>query len=289
MEMRGFGSVKSLTALFAILLGFGVGPAFAGFDEGIKAYQEGEYAVALSEFRPLGAQGDATAQYALGVMYRNGEGVARDDQQAVAWYRRAAVQGHAMAQSSLGFMYLMGNGVARNDVKATDWFRKAAEQGDAAAQYNLGHAYWDGRGVPQDDKLAEQWIRMAAAQEYASAQSDLGVMYEEGKVLPQDDKQALVWYRKAAAQGHARAQSNLGAMYLHGRGVTRNAVIAFALFSVAEGNFEIAASNRTAVARVLTPEQIAEGEALSRQLAREDRFLVVLDAATERVPSSAGK
>ena len=287
--MRWVSAVNSMVLMCGILIGLDGTHAFAGFDEGIEAYQEGAFAVALGEFRPLDAEGDATAQYSLGVMYRNGEGVARDDQQAVEWYRRAAVQGHAMAESSLGFMYWMGNGVARNDVKATDWFRKAAKQGDAAAQYNLGHAYWDGRGVPQDDKLAEQWIRMAAAQGYASAQSDLGVMYEEGKVLPQDDKQALAWYRKAAVQGHARAQSNLGAMYLHGRGVTRNAVIAFALFSVAEGNFEIAASNRTAVARVLTPEQIAEGEALSRQLAHEDSFLVVLDAATERVPSSAGR
>jgi TPR repeat protein len=78
-------------------------------------------------------------------------------------------------------------------------------------------------------------------------------------------------------------------MYFHGRGVRHDAVIAFALFSLAAANFEIAASNRMAVAHALTPEQIARGEALSRQLAREGKFLVVLDAATVRVPSSAGR
>ena len=47
-------------------------------------------------------QGDAEAQFNLGVMYANGRGVPQDDSEAVRWYRLAADQGHAGAQFNLG-------------------------------------------------------------------------------------------------------------------------------------------------------------------------------------------
>ena len=60
------------------------------FDAGLAAANAGDYAAALREWRPLAEQGDANAQSALGVMYDNGPGVARDDAEAVRWYRLAA-------------------------------------------------------------------------------------------------------------------------------------------------------------------------------------------------------
>lgn len=93
-------------------------PARAGFDEGMAAYQRGDYATALKEWRPLAEQGDATAQYNLGVMYRNGQGVPQDYKEAVKWYRMAAEQGHAFAQNNLGVMYDNGLGVTEDKVLA---------------------------------------------------------------------------------------------------------------------------------------------------------------------------
>ncbi|WP_303396492.1 SEL1-like repeat protein, partial [Pseudomonas fragi] len=40
----------------------------------------------------MAEQGDAAAQYKLGIMYATGEGVAQDAKQAVTWYRKAAEQ-----------------------------------------------------------------------------------------------------------------------------------------------------------------------------------------------------
>ena len=82
-------------------------------------------------------QGDAKAQYGLGLMYANGIGVRQDDQIARHWYEKAAAQGHARAQFNLGVMYANGQGVRQDDQIARQWFEKAAEQGHAQAQYNL--------------------------------------------------------------------------------------------------------------------------------------------------------
>ena len=79
-------------------------------------------------------QGHAGAQYNLGVMYEQGQGVAQNNVEAVRWYRKAADQGHAQAQFNLGCMYAEGQGVAQSDVEAVRWYRKAADQGYAQAQ-----------------------------------------------------------------------------------------------------------------------------------------------------------
>ena len=88
--------------------------------------------------RQAAEKGDAEAQFNLATMYTNGEGVTKDDAEAVRWFRRAAEQGHAAAQYNLGVSYANGEGVTKDDAEAIRWYRLAAEQGHAAAQYNLG-------------------------------------------------------------------------------------------------------------------------------------------------------
>lgn len=57
----------------------------------------------------------------MGVKYRNGHGVAKDDVQAAAWYRKAAEQGRAIAQVNLAVMYEIGKGVAKDQTIAIHW------------------------------------------------------------------------------------------------------------------------------------------------------------------------
>ena len=110
--------------------------AAAGPLEGASsALQRGDFTLGMKLLRPLAEQGNAEAQYNLGVMYAEGKGVPQDD--------RAAVQ----------------------------WWRKAAAQGDAEAQYNLGLSYRTGRGVPQDVILAFMWFSIAGT---ASNYNDVG-------------------------------------------------------------------------------------------------------------------
>ena len=148
--------------LAALLAGAGLG-AQADFADGFAAYERGDYATALREWQPLAEQGDAVAQFNLGLMYDKGEGVPQDDKAAVQWYRRAAEQGHADAQNNLGVMHANGEGVPQDDQAAVQWFRRAAEQGLPAAQAKLGGMYAIGRGVPQDDVYAHMWANIAAS------------------------------------------------------------------------------------------------------------------------------
>jgi len=176
----------------------------AGFQEGVAAYNHGNYKTALKEFR-LVEQGDAMAQYNLGLMYDNGEGVPEDHTEAVKWYRKAAEQGLAKAQFNLGLMYDNGRGVPEDHTEAVKWYRKAAEQGLAEAQFNLGFVYANGEGVPEDDTEAVKWYRKAAEQGLAKAQFNLGLMYANGEGVPEDDTRAYAWLNLAAAQSNKNA------------------------------------------------------------------------------------
>ena len=83
-------------------------------------------------FRKAAEQGDADAQFNLGVMYRNGQGVKQDDFEAVKWYRKAAEQGDAKAQFIVGGSYLLGKGVQVNKSLAKEWLGKACDNGHQA-------------------------------------------------------------------------------------------------------------------------------------------------------------
>ncbi|RPH74496.1 sel1 repeat family protein, partial [bacterium] len=138
-------------------------PAWADFNAGENAYHRGDYATALREWQPLAKQGHAVAQYNLGLLYANGQGVPKDDAQARQWYEKAAVQGHAAAQVNLGSLYDYGRGVPQDFKMAVKWYRRSANQGNDLAQRRLGLLYERGDGVPQDYVQAYMWYKLGAA------------------------------------------------------------------------------------------------------------------------------
>ncbi len=121
------------TMTFALVVVLTAVPACTNSKTGVDAYEKGDYAAALKEWRPLAEQGEARAQTNLGVMYRLGEGVPQDNTEAVRWYRRAAEQGHTKAQFKLGAMYFMGRGVPQDDVLAHMWLNLSAAPGNELA------------------------------------------------------------------------------------------------------------------------------------------------------------
>lgn len=178
----------------------------ADFWAGSTYYLSGDFTAALREWRPLAEEGDARAQYYLGIMYANGEGVPENNRQAAYWFRKSARQGNSQAQYHLGILYANGEGVPEDDTQAVYWFRKSARQGDARAQFNLGVMYEFGEGVPEDDRQAMNWYQQAAEQGHARAQFGLGRMYADGAGVPRDNVQAYAWFNLAAARGDERVQ-----------------------------------------------------------------------------------
>ena len=199
---------RSLTALILggtlLLASGGVGYS-QDLEKAWEAYEKGDYATALREYSVLAEQGDANAQFRLGVMYVRGEGVTQDYKEAVKWARKSAEQGHAGGQFNLGVLYDYGSGVTRDYKEAVKWYRKSAEQEYAKAQSNLGVMYEYGRGVTRDYKEAVEWFRKSAEQGYAFGQYALGVMYENGWGVLQDSIYAHMWWNIAASNGNVDA------------------------------------------------------------------------------------
>src|SRR6266566_4584353 len=87
------------------------------------------------------------------------------DRKMLAEIRAGADKGDAKAQYELGRAFFSGTlGVAKDEAEAVKWFRKAAEQNVADAQYNLGVCYDSGEGVAKDEVEAYKWWLLAAGQ-----------------------------------------------------------------------------------------------------------------------------
>ena len=103
-------------------------------------------------------QGHPKAEHALGVCYRDGEGVENDAAEARKWFHRAAVRGHVLAQCSLGLMLVQGTlsgqgpfpGLGDGEI----WLKKAAAAGDALAIKQLARFHGIMKQLAREKKLA---------------------------------------------------------------------------------------------------------------------------------------
>jgi TPR repeat protein len=220
-----------------IVPGKAISPVVAyDFDKGLAAAQAGDYATALQELRPLAEQGNADAQFFIGMMYANGDGAPQEYAEAMKWWQLAAERGLANAQHKLGYMYGNGLGVPQDNIESMKWHTLAAEQGDVNSQYNLGMMYANGDGATQDYAEAIKWWRLAAKQGLADAQHDLGTMYLHGEGVSRDLVEAIKWFRLAAELGFLNSQYNLGMMYANGDGVLQDNTLSHMWFTIAFAN-----------------------------------------------------
>lgn len=276
-----------LTAVF-VALPFHC-PVHAGIEEARNAYQHGEYVSALSEWQKLAAQDNAEAQYTMGVMYDEGQGVAADPAEGLKWYRKAAAQGFEAAQYALGVKYLKGQGTPRDEDEALKWFTPLMEPKASPpalspyahlVTYELGASY-----VDSSDHAATSyartfpWFVKVAGQGNPFAQYYLGVMYEQGLGTAQNSSEAARWFHQAAASGVAAAQKDLALLYQQGRGVKQNDIAAYALFELAAASSLLSAQeekaiveNRRSMQEKLSADQIRAGHELARSMAQSGNF-----------------
>jgi TPR repeat protein len=209
----------------------------AGLEDGVAALQRQDYQAARHALLPLAEAGRPEAQFYLGLLCKNGWGVAKDEPTAVRWWRLAAEQGLADAQYNLGLSHRRGEGTRANFREAAKWLSLAAQQGDPSAACALGHAHYAGLGVPQNLAAAARWFRIAARDGDPVCQHNLGLAYLRGEGVRVDYVQAYAWFDRAATKGFRDPA----------RGVD-------------------SAKNRDWVARHLSEEQLAR----ARELARSD-------------------
>lgn len=111
--------------------------ATAGFDEGLTAYNNKEYAAAIKEWQPLAEQGNASAQFNLGLMYHEGRGIEKDGKQAAYWYGKAAEAGVLDAQFNLALLYEAGGGVPQDYYEAVKLYYSLKETLDSRLRLRM--------------------------------------------------------------------------------------------------------------------------------------------------------
>lgn len=143
----------------------------------------------LDELIAKAAKGDAKAQHALALRYRDGKGVDKDLAQAMHWAHLAADQGDAPAMDLIGHAYLTGRGVKRNPAVAFGYFNAAAKK-SAQAGFNLGQCYFGAQGVDLDiPKALEAW-KKASEMGSGRAAANAAMVYLSGEGVPADPKEA---------------------------------------------------------------------------------------------------
>jgi TPR repeat protein len=160
---------KRVLAGAAIAIAFASAAVAGPFEDGIAAFKRGDYSAAVKLILPLAEEGDATAQYNLGITYTRGLGVGQDYAEAAKWFLRAARQGAALAQFNLGVLYQSGLGVVQDYTEAAKWYRLAAVRYEPRAQFEIGMKLASGQGVPADYVVAYMWLNLAASQGEANA------------------------------------------------------------------------------------------------------------------------
>lgn len=143
------------------------------FDEGVAAYDAGDFEGAYRIWDELARQDDLAAMRNVAQLLRQGKGVAKDSKRAFKLYTEAAEKGLVTAMANLGDMYLAGEGVERNPQAAAAWYARAASAGLSLAQWKLAEMYDSGNGVPVDKVRARGLLERAARNGYAPAQQKL--------------------------------------------------------------------------------------------------------------------
>ncbi|MCA8834067.1 MAG: sel1 repeat family protein [Proteobacteria bacterium] len=150
-------------------------------EKGIEAFNTGDYQKAIHVLYPLTykptydghvtREGNAQAQYYMGLMYYKGYGGRQSYGDAGGLFKKSAQKRHAEAQFYLGWMYEHGEGFRPDEMEALKWYRAAAEQGHAQAQHHLARFYALGgiAAFHQDLVRAHMWHNLAASNGYEKA------------------------------------------------------------------------------------------------------------------------
>jgi TPR repeat protein len=174
---------------------------------GARAPEAGTKSTALTALQYAAGQGEPVAQWKLGRMYADGDGVPRDDLRAFDYFSEIAnthpdeVPGTAQARFvanafvALGHYYLSGipnSQIAADPDRAREMFDYAATYfGDADAQYELGRLYLN--GAPSDPHQAARWFLLAATKGHCRAEVALGDMLFQGHAVPRQAARGLMW------------------------------------------------------------------------------------------------
>jgi len=164
-------------------------------------------------------KGDVQAMLALGSLYEQGVGTARNYTSALGVYEKAAFAGSPDGYFRLGICYEIGMGAPADMTKAAANYQKAAEMGLPQAQHKMASLYFTGRGLPKDEKQGFALLTQAAEFGDPQAANEFAYVHLKGLFGQNENPVAArEWFGKSAAKGHLEAMKNLAVMLKDGIG-----------------------------------------------------------------------
>lgn len=198
--------------LKAFILAIALSSSFSALSNdlelGIYQLNRGEFKQAISEFRPLVAEGYSPAQYQMGLIYQHGYGVPKNGIKALELFQLSAEQNYPDAQFELALLYTEGKLINKDLKMAFALTEKAAKKDHASAQFNLAVMYANGEGTKKDDFKASRWYQSAADQNFALAQYNLALLYSEGRGVEKSTEMSYVWNTIASWNGYPNAEKS---------------------------------------------------------------------------------
>ena len=199
-------------------------------EQGLSAFEKGNFDVAFGKLNPLSDAGVAMAQNIVGRMYLRGQGVPLDYNQALLLFRKAASQGLPNAKNNIGVMYTAGRGVPQDYKEAVAWFLEAANEGFPLAMDNLADMYEKGFGVMPNRAEEDRWRAKARSagftgkKDVIKSQTVGQTEYQKalGFYYQWKFADAAPFFQQAAEKGHPEAQLSLGTLYQSGQGVQKD-------------------------------------------------------------------
>lgn len=179
-------TIRQFSAIVLLLVCAGC----SSFEDGKRAFKQGDYRLAYEAWKPLAESGDVRAQFTLATMYYYAVGPFDDVAKGLDWFRKAANQGYAAAQYELGLHYQQP---PKDYRKAAYWFDLAASQGHDGAQVLLAVQYSQGRGVPRDHSKSFELLSLAANKGVPLAFLNLSGAYSAGEGVQSDKVKAYMW------------------------------------------------------------------------------------------------
>ena len=152
---------------------------------GFQALEQRDYKTALYYLSFFAANGDTKAHYNLGIMYREGLGVKKDDVQSLKHFIGAAENGHMLGNYAVGLAFLMGKGSDIDAKAAIHYFKEAALLGHAISPIEIGGLYFRGKLVEKDFVSAHFWWSLARDRNAPRASTNLDALLLE---MNQDQK-----------------------------------------------------------------------------------------------------
>jgi len=223
--------------------------SYAGLQEGIDAFDRGDYAYAVTQLKFAAKHGNPDAQLRLGMMYMSGKGVVKNYRLAAGYLKKSADQGNKKAVAALKLLDAAPPSItqpstnaglankqrstsqprstpqkkvpkiakkkirkqtpAQTASTALDKLKQRAENGDGKAQLKLAQTFAERKGNRRYAKLAVKWYIKAARQKISQAEYELAMFYAGGYAGPMNMIKTKVWLQRAADQGHGPAQTEL--------------------------------------------------------------------------------